>query len=431
MFAEQFAAVVPGQNVAIVDRSSIERALGEAALDERAPDPELMTYLHRIEAEHDMTLLVADDADDAWTRLCIRHADVNLLVGHAPGLTNRGAAESALLSEAETPGRPETHLIVLRVAGSPTGTSRIRAGRDVARVHHVFAWDDNDVARVARIVSGASVGLVLGGGGARGFAHLGAIRALMEARIPIDHVGGTSIGAVVAGIYALGGKWDEMVGKALMATVERKSLIDFSFPAVALAAGERLGISIRDIFADGEMEDLALDFFCTSTDLTTGSVHVHTSGAMWRAIRASVSIPGIFPPVSGPDGKVLVDGGVLDNLPIDVMRRLYRPSVVIASDVQGSAPLPSADLGNDGVVSGWSVAGRRYAWRTSPMEVPRMIDTLMSASAVTGRHSKDEADLVLRPPVDGYAILDFKSHATIIEAGYQHAVGRLASWADP
>ena len=143
---------------------------------------------------------------------------------------------------------------------------------------------------------------------------------------------------------------------------------------------------------------------------------------MWKAVRSSVAIPGIFPPVRSAEGHVLVDGGVLNNLPTDVMRELFDPATVLAVDLRASVDMPAADLGDDGVVSGWRVAGRRLAPWKAAMEIPRMVDLLSHATAVTGSsHSADLADLVFRPPVETFGILEFASWRNMVEAGYRHA----------
>ncbi len=426
-FAARFAEVPgPFERVVVVRHGDV--ASDAAGLPREA---ELTEFLHRIEADHDLTVLVAEAADSDWTRRCVRHADATLLVGRASGLRERGPAEVAAVEERSEHGYAERHLVVLHSDGRPRGTRAYLRPRDVDRHHHVTTWSTADLQRVSRIVGGATVGMVLGGGGAKGFAHLGVLKALIEAGIPIDHVGGASIGAVVAGIYASGWDWEEMAAKARMVTVDRGSLIDPVFPAVALASGQRLKRAIQDLYHDSDIEDMRTDFFCVSTDLTNGALQVHSVGPMWRAIRASVAIPGVFPPMRGSARQVLVDGGVLNNLPADVMRELFDPATVIASDVQGSSQLPVEDLGSDGVVSGWTVLGRRYAPRKEPMQLPRMIDLLTSATAATGRHGATYADLVFQPPVGRYAILDFQSHAAILEAGYRHAAATLEEWSRP
>jgi predicted acylesterase/phospholipase RssA len=172
------------------------------------------------------------------------------------------------------------------------------------------------------------------------------------AGIPIDHVGGTSFGSSVAAALAIGWEWDKMLELGRWAMTDHGSLIDFSVPVVAFANGERLTSRIREAFGTTCIEDLWMDFFCMSTDLTRGDSYVHRTGPVWRAVRSSIAIPGILPPVRSPEGHVLVDGGVLNNLPTDVMRDEFDPMTIIAVDLRADVDIPAGDLGTDGSCPG-------------------------------------------------------------------------------
>lgn len=388
-------------------------------------DDTITAYLHALELENDLTLLVADDDDCAWNRRCIRQADLNLLVGTRQGMARSVAGRTPVATNVT--GRA-THLVVTYDGGVPKGTPGLLARWPVDRYHHVRLGSRSDLERVARILTRSSVGLVLGGGGARGFAHLGVIKAMTEAGIPIDHVGGTSFGSSVAAAFAIGWDWDKMLDLSSWAIADRGSLIDFSFPVVALANGERLTSRIREAFGETCVEDLWTDFFCMSTDLTRSEMYVHRTGPVWKAVRSSVAIPGILPPVRSPEGHVLVDGGVLNNLPTDVMRDEFDPMTIIAVDLRADVDIPANDLGDDGVVSGWKALGRRVVPWKEPMELPRMIDILARSTAVTGSDNAKYADLVFRPSVGGFGVLEFGSYEEIVVAGYQHAVDVLETW---
>ncbi len=417
--AGAFRPAQPGATTRLIDSESLTADLG----DEPA-EAEIAAHLHRVEAGHDLTLLVADDRITPWTRRCIRQTDVVLFVGEAGGLDSSGEAETLWFGL--PPGsRPPAHLVVVHRAGTPIGTAGLLAARQVDRHHHVQLEQSADLARLGRVLARTSVGLVLGGGGARGYAHLGVVKALLEANVPIDHIGGTSIGASVAGAFAMGWDWETMAAMERRVTIDQGSLVDLSFPAVALARGRKLTAGMRAGYGDTDIADLWTDFFCVSTDLTLGQARVHRSGPVWRAVRASVSIPGMFPPVRDDDGHVLVDGSLLDNLPIGPMAELYAPATLLAVDLQASSDLPAADLPDDGVVSGWRVAARRLnPWRPS-LRVPRMVDVLASATAVSGHEPDERADLVFRPPIEDFGKLDFAAHERIVQAGYHHAVEML------
>jgi NTE family protein len=420
-FAADLAVVLGLEaRAAVVDQKRLAAELGSDPTDDI-----ITSYLHRIELENDLTLLLADEADTDWSRRCVRQADVTLLVGQGTAMAVTGPRNIMAEEDGATRAR---HLVLVHHGEVPTDTAAVLDQWSADRYHHVRSGSRADLERLARMLTGRSVGLVLGGGGARGFAHLGVLKAMIEANIPIDHIGGTSFGSSVAAAYSSGWEWDRIVEFGRWAMADRGSLIDFSFPMVALANGDRLTSRIREAFDAISIEDLWTDFFCVSTDLTRSDVYVHRTGLVWKAVRASVAIPGILPPVRSSEGHVLVDGGVLNNLPTDVMRDVFDPKHIIAVDLRADANIPVSDLGDDGVVSGWTALARRVLPWKEPMEVPRMIDILARSSAVSGSDNAAYADLVLRPPVGDFGVLEFASHARIIEVGYQHAIDALEGW---
>src|ERR1700678_43195 len=188
---------------------------------------------------------------------------------------------------------------------------------DVAQHHHIVGAAD--FGRVARLLTRRGVGLVLSGGGARGSAHLGVIRALREARVPIDFVGGASIGAIMAAGVAMGGSDEEMRLRYRRCFVDTNPVNDYTFPFVALTRGRKVSRLLAREYGDVCIEDLRLPYFCVSANLTTGRVLEHREGRLADALRASVAIPGIMPPVFHDEG-VLVDGAAINNLPVDIMR---------------------------------------------------------------------------------------------------------------
>ena len=185
--------------------------------------------------------------------------------------------------------------------------------------HHVRLGDPGNLARVASILSGRAVGLALGGGGARGYAHIGVVAALRGLGIPIDMVGGTSMGAVIAAQVALGLSREELINLNLR-FMSRKPFAQYTIPMLALLNARRLQEGMQMAVGETQIKDLWINCFAISVNLTTTEMVVHDRGPVWEAVRASVSLPGILPPfVRG--SHLLVDGGVINNLPGDVMRQ--------------------------------------------------------------------------------------------------------------
>lgn len=289
-----------------------------------------------------------------------------------------------------------------------------------------------DHARVARLLTGRGVGLTLGGGGPRGFAHVGVLRAFDDVGLPVDAVGGTSIGAIMAGFVGLG--WDQstLEAKVHEAFVTSGKVVDRTLPLVSLASARRLESLLHDdrFFGDTAVEDLWVPWFAISTNLSRADVVVHDRGPAWRAIRASISLPGVFPPV-WHHGDVLVDGGVLNNLPLDVMADRLGGGVHVAVDLEPPVDLriptafPSA-------ISGWQVALRRLRGSPSTARIPGPLEVLLrsrgvgSRSALRSVRTDVEVDLMLSPPVDGYGPLDFTVAAELIERGHRYTLERLA-----
>jgi predicted acylesterase/phospholipase RssA len=273
------------------------------------------------------------------------------------------------------------------------------------------------------------VGVVLGGGGARGFAHLGVLRALAEAGVPIDWVGGTSIGAVVAALAAR-----RLAPDASLALCRERfaSLRDPTFPLVSLLAGRRIRDQLDLAFGAAAIEDLPLPYLCVSTNLSRATQTVHERGPLVRAIRASVSLPGILPPVSlGTD--LHVDGALVNNLPIDVMATKPEIGTVIAVDVSPEVEM-RAPANFQSELSGWRVLWQRLGPRASRIELPTIMNVLTRSALVASiysareRHAAEAASLYLRVPVTDLRLLAFERVDEIARRGYESTREAIHAW---
>lgn len=414
-FARAFADALPSDRVAFVTAEQARSDLGPDATEAATTG-----FLHRIEDANQFVVLVGESGNQAWSQLCQRQSDVVLHVGYADSL--RTVAEYETDPESPECGGTPFELVLIHDDDQPTDTAEILAVRSPRRYHHIRHGSTTDVERVARIVGGESVGVVFGGGGARGFAHLGVLRAMIEADVPIDHVGGASIGSAVASGCAMGYGWDRMVELLRGVTFENGRIVDSTLPSVAVARGKRLTDAMRDGYGDLDIEDLWTEFFCVSTDLTEGEVHLHTTGPVWEAVRSSIAIPGVLPPMRSARGHVLVDGGVLDNVPTAAMKDTYAPKTLIAIDLRARSTIEAADLGSEGYISGWKVARHRFLPWKDRLEVPGILESLIAASTISGSATGTDADVIIRPPVGQFGFMDFAACDDIIEAGYRHAV---------
>jgi predicted acylesterase/phospholipase RssA len=306
----------------------------------------------------------------------------------------------------------------------PSGTSRWFANRNVQRNFHVRLDAENDFGRVARCLGDAAIALVLGGGGARGLAHIGVVRALREAGVPIDMIGGTSMGAVMASLVAMDQDWDQMLETNREAWLRRKPHKEYSLPFISLIRSRRLDSMAKKIWGEIEIEDLWISFFCVSCNLSTSSTMIHERGLLWKAIRASASLPGVFVPVLS-DGDILVDGGLVNNLPGDVMReRACRTLIVVdvGSEHEFTFNLPEFP-------SPWQFLRSRILPFAARIEVPHIVDVLIRTTDVSSsqkaRDVKRNADICLRPPIEAYGVLQFESLDEIAEVGYRYAKSKM------
>jgi NTE family protein len=258
--------------------------------------------------------------------------------------------------------------------------------------------------------------LVLAGGGARGFAHIGVIKALMEAKVPFDHLGGTSMGAIIAAGLACEWGIEELTERMREAFVQSNPLNDYTIPLIALVRGKKVSSRLREHFGEVMIEELPKPYFCVSSDLTLGRIHIHRQGALWRALRASVALPGILPPVSH-HGHLLVDGGVMNNLPVDVMSKQMQ-GPIIASDVTGELDLRVRD-DRYGERPFWWLLWQRMSG------TPSIVSILMRSGTVGSEAQRklvlDQADYLFQPPLGDIGLRDWRSFDRAIAEGYAHA----------
>jgi predicted acylesterase/phospholipase RssA len=274
------------------------------------------------------------------------------------------------------------------------------------------------------------VTLVLGGGGARGFAHLGVFRALTELGVPIDRVGGASIGSTMALPIALGFDPD---GALKLVREGFASVLDYTLPLASLLAGRRITRAIERHTAGLGIEDFWLPYFCVSTNLTTAKTQVHRRGDVVRAVRASVSIPGVLPPVPFGD-DLLVDGGVLDNLPIDVARDVDPHGTIVAIDVSPPrGPAAKRDYGT--AVSGWRLVRDRLLPGRRAAPVPGIGVTILQSQVVAASRARQRmldqglADFYLNIHVKGVGMLAFDKVDRAARVGYEESLAPLGDWA--
>jgi predicted acylesterase/phospholipase RssA/CRP-like cAMP-binding protein len=384
-------------------------------------------WLNSLESLHRFILYITDDSDTAWTRLCLRQADLILLTGAADGDPTESPVETLIRGLPESRAVRQLVLIHPPATTLPRGTRQWLDARPGVDHHfHLRAMRPGDVDRLARILARCPQGLVLGGGGARGFAHVGVYQALSETGFAVDLVGGTSIGAAFGALMAM-----DLTPPAIVEAcrVFKEEKVDYTLPMLALSGGFGLAAAARKLFGDILIEDLWLPFFCVTTNLTRAELTIHRTGPLAKWVRASCSLPGALPPVF--DGAELhADGCLLNNLPVDVMRPGCGGPIV-AVDIDQSADI-STDLPYHEGISGWRVLLQRvspFGLRPRVPHVGRLFHrALMVASAQNSGPSRALADLYLSPPVQDCNVFDWKKGPRVLAEAHAYAAERLAQW---
>jgi NTE family protein len=433
--------------VAFHDRSTVESRLGAGIADAESEQPDayrrLLAWLDEQEALHTMQVFVADAEDSPWTRLCLRHADHVLLLAEADDDARTGLVEQRHLM-GEHPSIAVTQSLWLLHPDErpiPSGTARWLQARPHilhnglshfhTRLHHAGDW-----GRLARILSGQACGLVLAGGGARGFAQLGVMQALQEQGIDWDMAGGTSIGAVMAAYAAMDLPMSRIVRLAAHA-FERDPTGDLNgLPMMSFLRGRRLrGVVLEAITAalgkQVHAEDLWKPFFCIASNYSRSQMQVLRTGDLAQALLASVSIPAALPPVLW-NGDLLTDGSTFNNYPVDVMRA-SGAARVIGVDLHRDRyrPLPYKAL-----PPSWALFIDRFLrprkkrrYKGLPTLGTIVFNVAVMASTAHEIRMRQDVDLTFRPDISRIGLLEWKAFRRVVDIGLQYGRQRLTELA--
>ncbi|OTA69419.1 lysophospholipase NTE1 [Hypoxylon sp. EC38] len=435
----------------------------------------LSHYLADLEEKYGLVVYVADTSvTSPWTQTCITQADCILLVGLAEGSPEIGEYERFMLGMKSTARK--TLVLLHADRYSPPGLTRSwlrnRVWINGGHYHLQMTFESNalpphppprkggptlkervqilqaeiqkytvqkirqrpyyspdapykgDFQRLARRLCGKSIGLVLGGGGARGIAHIGIIKAMEEAGIPIDIVGGTSIGSFIGALYARHADIVPMFGLAKkfagrMASIWRFAL-DLTYPSVSYTTGHEFNRGIFKTFGKHQIEDFWLEYYCNTTNISKSRQEIHTSGYAWRYVRASMSLAGLLPPLCD-EGSMLLDGGYIDNLTVSHMKSLGA-SVIFAIDV-GALDDNTPQTYGDSLSGFWAFFNRWNPFSSIPnpptlAEIQARLAYVSSVDALE-RAKNAPGCYYMRPPIDEYGTLEFGKFDEIYKLGYK------------
>lgn len=407
------AAALDSENAASILPSGV--AIDSAAATEA---------LNALERTHAIVVYVADDTDSAWSRRCARQADLVLAVARHGDDAALNPVESAaydLVSE------DQRRLVLLHPSQRVVrGTSRWLDRRKVGMHHHVALDDPSDIARLCRFITGTARGLVASGGGAYCAAHIGAYQALRDAGITFDIMGGTSGGSAMAAAFLMG-RDSETIAHAVneMFVVDR-AMKRYTWPRYGLIDHTYYDERLRQQCDDLDVEDLWLPFFSVSTNLSRYALEVHRQGPLWLAVRASSAIPVLLPPYYSATGEMLVDGCLLDNVPVETMHALKSgPNVVVSFE---PTDYRTFDVKYDDLPSRMGFARAKLTRAPLP-EAPSigevLLRSLMASRTDYERHI-GERDLLLMPPLPpGASPLDWHRHREFMALAFEYCASAL------
>ncbi|MEO6511416.1 MAG: DHA2 family efflux MFS transporter permease subunit [Nocardioides sp.] len=366
--------------------------------------------LCRAESGSDRVLLVSDGVsegeDSSWRDFCLRQSDAIVLVARAGS-----GVPSAVPSQ-----RVQPDVVVLGAVPAPADRAAWVAVTDAWRL--VVAEGDLrlDVADLGDRLAGRSLGLVLAGGGARAFAHIGVLRELEEAGYPVNRIAGSSVGSALAAIYTVMGNGEGLEERTYAEFVRRNPFNDWTLPTHALTRGVRVRASVTRVVGDLVLEGLPRQLSLVSTDLISRTRQVHRRGPLVEATLASLRLPILFPPIPTDDGRLLMDGGVMDNLPVDPLFERDEGPVVAVNISMGGG-------------SGRRVAARQIRRPRVPALGETLLRTMMIGAGGAVEAAARRGAVVLTPATFGVGLLEFHQIDRMVQAGREAARALLAEGA--
>lgn len=427
-FREALRRMLSAQGLVRFVTSDDARAMASAPA---APGGDITAALNALEADFDYVVYLADETLSEWSKTAVRQADLVLSVAVHEGDPGAPVALNDIERFTQSLHAPGAQrLVLLHGARHPVrGTRWWLDARPVHMHHHVCLADDADIARLVRFIHGTATGLVMCGGGALCAAHVGLYQALGEAGITFDIMGGTSGGAAMTAAFAMGETPEQIERQTQAMFVTGGAMRRLTVPVYSLLDQTHFDNHLREAYGAHRVEDLWIPYFAVSTNLSSGALHCQRSGELWEAVRASGSVPALLPPFFTEDGEMLVDGGLVDNVPIRVMRDLkHGPNIVAAFHVPAHQPfaVKYADLpSRSQLLRRLATAKDRRQLGDVPMIGAVLSRALMAQSQKFDPHVGPD-DVVLVPPLaPEIGLLDWHRHGALKADAYEWAKSEL------
>jgi NTE family protein len=417
-----------GKKVRLLSSEVVDAALGEKAaqtsLNQFEENKKLSAWLDKEERLNDLVFYLPDEENTEWTKRCVRQADEILLVADASMSPAVARLERQVLSGENKLSAARQTLVLVQPEGvnAPHGTAQWLKTRQVGFFTHIRRDHvKRDCERLARYLTDNMTGLVLAGGGAKGFAHIGVWKALQEAGTPVDFIGGTSMGAMLGGLMAY--DWDYERVYAVCREIAFSPLkSDFNIlPVVSLFKGKVLDRVLQKYYLECDIEDCPIPFYCVSSNLTRAHPTIHRRGNMFKAIRASGAIPAVVPPVVDQN-SLLIDGGVFNNFPTDVMVDMGARFIIgVDFFVDQNQSIEFNEM-----PSNWKVLRKRWFGNANQHNMPTLINTIIQSTTLYSDYQQkqniEKTDIYINPNVNQYNMLDWRAYDKIVKKGYEEAV---------
>lgn len=387
-------------------------------------------WLDDKENSYQEILYLTDPTLSSWTKRCINRADKIILLADADSENSSKLREiehdlRKILQNARYQRKVDLVLLHGKSVENPSNTARWLRKRDINAYHHIRIDDSEHMARLARRICGCARGIVFSGGGARGYAHLGVQKVIEKHGISIDYIGGSSMGGLLGASMAMGQDC-ESINRLSAVFAKKSALYDYTLPLASLMKSAKLTRFCHEVYNETRIEDLWIPFFCVSSNLADGKEVVHDRGPLWRVVRSTISLPGIFSPVPTPSGQLLIDGAVLNTFPVDVMQEKLggRGSII---GVNVSQIVEIREYYNYGTsLSGWQVLMSRLNPLSKKIRIPRLVETLLRSTDIKSiirlNETKAILDVLIEPDVSEIPLMEFKSYKRISDIGYDEAV---------
>ena len=393
-------------------------------------DKELSNY----EKKDNFLLYWTDGKWNNWTKHCLHRADKILFIADALQAHKVGAFEKKVLDLLSNVNHAAQELVLIHPSRNktPTKTRRWLQKRNLQKHYHI-AWNERkDVERLARFLTGNAIGVALSGGGMRAVVQSGILHAMLEGGIPVDIIGGSSGGAFIGAVVAHINEATEFRPSAIKAQKVFKSTTQFTPPIVSLFSGKRLTKAIQAFFGKVKIEDLWTDFFCPSLSLVTGKLMIHQTGPLWKAVRASTSVMGIFPPVLDGD-DCLVDGGLINACPTNILAQIKVGKTIVINASTKSGIQTEAKF--DPSVSGWNLLWKKLNPFYKKNIVPNIGTCIIQSMYMASNHlqaqvyANSKIDLFIEPPIENVdSDSGSDSGMELYEYGYQYGLSQVENW---